>query len=115
MITHNTLINVLTNNQIISKFCNAIYLVIGDLDIKGKIICPSKFDRFFLTNKHINEFSFSILEEYFKSIAEIIEIEKSTVIIAFIYVDRLCNSYTKIFKRENLKKYFFKIELFLHQ
>ena len=103
MVSH-LLNNKFSKEIIINHFCNVISRIIIDLEYNGLTKSSSKFDQFYLANKYLQQINF---REYFMNVVEIINPEISTLVIAFIYVDRLCINNIKVFKRKNLQKYIF--------
>ena len=94
----------LSRSHIIWNCCFTITEVVKDFEKRGINKKLSKYDSIFKTEFNSET---PTLDEYLYKIVKIIKAEKSTIVLAFIFVDKLCNSNNKLLKRENLHKYFF--------
>lgn len=85
------------NRNCFLTFFNSIYEIL----INSKKPKVSKYDKYFHNEKSTNWTYKEFVNNFFDNLARM-EPEKSTVLCAFIYLDRILNANRKLLKRQNL-------------
>lgn len=94
-------INQFSKTHIIANYCFTVNQVVKDFEKQGSNKKSSKYDYIFHTE---NLSEYPALDEYLYQVASTIKAEKSSIVLAFIFVDKLCNCNQKLFKKQNLHK-----------
>ena len=90
-----------SKTHIITNYCFTVNQVIKDFENQGINKKSSKYDSIFKTEIDSET---PTLDEYVYQAAITIKAEKSTIVLAFIFVDKLCNFNQKLLKKENIHK-----------